>query len=382
MTEVMTDVVGGGKVDLLVATHEHWDHVSGFIQAASAFAQLKVDNVWLAWTENPRDEDAKQLISAKSEALKLLQTAALHLQCTSGVDTLFTSLTEFFGAPAAATTRDALEAVRKKVPLGMLRYCDPADAPFELPKFNARIYVLGPPRDIALLKRVDPSKKNTDESYQTALARFAATETPVINGVDADAPFADVDSMTFAQAKDTPFFHESYFDSLDWRRIDADWMLGADALALALDNMTNNTSLVLAIEIDDKDVLLFAADAQVGNWLSWSDRRWKVNGKTVSGPDLLDRTILYKVGHHGSVNATLKAKGLDLMKNLQVAVIPVDHEMAVKKKWGALPLAPLVKALTEATADRGSVLRTDQPPPPGTNAASIGVSKQYVEVSL
>src|SRR5664279_819735 len=34
MTKVVEDIVheSGGKIDLLLATHEHWDHVSGFIQ--------------------------------------------------------------------------------------------------------------------------------------------------------------------------------------------------------------------------------------------------------------------------------------------------------------------------------------------------------------
>jgi len=33
MTQVVNDIVAttGGHVDLLVATHEHWDHLSGFV---------------------------------------------------------------------------------------------------------------------------------------------------------------------------------------------------------------------------------------------------------------------------------------------------------------------------------------------------------------
>lgn len=42
-------------------------------------------------------------------------------------------------------------------------------------------------------------------------------------------------------------------------------------MALMLDSATNNTSLVLGIELDPGEVLIFAADAQVGNWLSWQD---------------------------------------------------------------------------------------------------------------
>jgi len=130
---------------------------------------------------------------------------------------------------------------------------------------------------------------------------------------------------------------------------------------LQLDSLTNNTSLAVAIELPNGDVLLFAADAQVGNWLSWQDLTWTVDGKTVSGPDLLKRAIFYKVGHHGSHNATLKEKGLELMKNLRLAMIPVDHDMAVKKRWGKMPLDELVTALEKQKAN--TVVRVDRPKP-------------------
>ena len=51
-----------------------------------------------------------------------------------------------------------------------------------------------------------------------------------------------------------------------------------------------------------------------------------MDGKTVTGPDLLKRAIFYKVGHHGSHNATLSEKGLEQMERLRVAMIPVDHD--------------------------------------------------------
>lgn len=383
MTEVMDDVLkeSTGRVDLLVATHEHWDHVSGFVQAADSFAKLKVGEVWMAWTENPEDKNAKELAASKGKALEMLHDSALHLQQSgSTASPLFVSLAEFFGMAAGATTRDALEAVRGRAK--QPRYCDPADPPVELPNFDARIYVLGPPRDMALLQRVDPSSKEPEETYKSAMAKFAATVQPALNRLDEEAPFAAIDAIPLAQAKTSPFFQNLYFDGPEWRRIDADWMLGADELALALDNMTNNTSLVLAIELGGKDVLLFAADAQVGNWLSWGDCAWKVKGQTVTGNDLLRRTIVYKVGHHGSVNATLKARGLELMTGLQTAVIPVDHDMAVKKKWGALPLAQLVTALQKATGTRGFVLQTDQPLPSGAGAGGVVSTEGYIEVSV
>src|SRR5207253_665387 len=94
-------------------------------------------------------------------------------------------------------------------------------------------------------------------------------------------------------------------------------------LALKLDNDTNNTSLVFAIElVQTRDVLLFAADAQVGNWQSWENVAFSLPSTREQLPAhaLLKRAVFYKVGHHGSHNATLKRGGLDLMERDDVLV--------------------------------------------------------------
>src|SRR6185503_466635 len=107
---------------------------------------------------------------------------------------------------------------------------------------------------------------------------------------------------------------ERYFaEDAKWRRVDEDWLHVAPDLALQLDNVTNNTSLAIAIErIADGKVLLFPADAQQGNWLSWQGDavKWTVKDgekeRVVKAKDLLARTVFYKVGHHASHNATAK----------------------------------------------------------------------------
>src|SRR4026208_2323192 len=45
-----------GHLDRLVVTHEHWDHLSGFLQAQTIFDTVEVGEVWLAWTGDPADE--------------------------------------------------------------------------------------------------------------------------------------------------------------------------------------------------------------------------------------------------------------------------------------------------------------------------------------
>src|SRR5687768_9812906 len=50
-----------GRLDVLAATHEHWDHVSGFVDARSIFDQIKVKQVWVGWTEQPGNAAADAL---------------------------------------------------------------------------------------------------------------------------------------------------------------------------------------------------------------------------------------------------------------------------------------------------------------------------------
>jgi hypothetical protein len=66
-------------------------------------------------------------------------------------------------------------------------------------------------------------------------------------------------------------------------------------LAIALDNALNNTSLVLMLVIG-KAHLLLPGDAQWGTWRELMDDE--------AACQLLRNTTFYKVGHHGSHNAT------------------------------------------------------------------------------
>jgi hypothetical protein len=375
MTKVVDDIVAttGGKVDLLLATHEHWDHLSGFIQAADSFKRLTVGEVWLAWTEDPADPLAAQLRGERKKAMAALQMAANTLRMTAnqalGPDEVsnadvITDMLGFFGAAGGGgTTKDALDKVKA---MATVRYCRPKDAPVELGDPSARLYVLGPPPDAKLIRRTLPSK-SSPETYGLAMDGNGVMPVDVHQALaseDDDQPFGVIYTIPTAIAQGMDFFRQYYWgegdDAPAWRTIDSEWLDSAPELALALDSATNNTSLVLAIELAGGDVLLFVADAQVGNWESWHDLAWTVDGKTVTGPDLLSRTIFYKVGHHGSHNATLRENGLELMSSLRIAAIPVNHEMAIKKRWGNMPLPALIEALTKKTG--GKVVRIDDPP--------------------
>jgi hypothetical protein len=74
------------------------------------------------------------------------------------------------------------------------------------------------------------------------------------------------------------------------------------AIVRSLDDALNNTSLILLFRIAGK-VLVFPGDAQLENWryaLRENDRSDAIRAD-------LARASFYKVGHHGSLNATPKS---------------------------------------------------------------------------
>lgn len=87
--KVMTDVVEhiikttDGHIDLVAATHEHWDHISGFGQAREIWTdkdRLTVGQVWLSWAENPDDLLAKKLRGDRNKLKMALQAAASRMR--------------------------------------------------------------------------------------------------------------------------------------------------------------------------------------------------------------------------------------------------------------------------------------------------------------
>jgi hypothetical protein len=404
MRKIVANVIDetGGHIDVLAVTHEHWDHVSGFNQAKALFAahddenkagKLTVGAVWMGWTEDPADPLARRIVTDRGAMLRRVAAAgdaattlaaagwASATVLANGID----GVLGFFGG-ARRTTADALAFARSLV--ATPRYCRPTDAPVTLVA-GVRSYVLGPPLDPARLYQL----LDDDETYGMAASR---TETALADAFDAASAPADTErSQPFDHtlrhrapflgkkgkdgAGDGPgsFFDNAYWgadeDGQDqsWRRIDGDWLSGSRQFALKLDNATNNTSLVIALELDPSGrTLLFAADAQVGSWLSWDGLGWDVDGRHVGGADLLTRTSFLKVGHHGSHNATLRAKGLETMAEDLIAFIPTDEVVAKKVGWGRMPLPSLVTALGLHT--KGRVVRADQaftPVPAGGEVA-------------
>ncbi len=455
----------GSHVDVVVATHEHADHLSGFVQKGSPFLKdaLTIGELWVAWTEKRGDGQADVLRRKRGTAQRVIDEAVEEAKRRAGAEGVAVAsrvleLTDFdrpadgsvdtaavtgivqaleaksrrtADAAAAPLPADlgvaknkkarkspssnelALNLLALKAGAANIEYREPGHVREVMGVSSLRAYVLGPPRS-DLLEKDKPSKirgaKESDpggvfkEVYLTStsgnralelsprFSRGAAADGGAVPddwrypfppafrcGCDLSAPVGVGPGYSW-NAADMPrsetrsFIEAAYLaEHATWRRIDADWLGSAETLALNLAADTNNTSLALAFEWGPPGkgrVLLFAADAQVGNWLSWRDQTYGTRAMKVD--DLLARALLYKVGHHGSHNSTLRRDprdasssdpngapfGLELMNDI-IAMIPVDFD-AVKKKmpdpW-RMPHEPLYRRLREKSARR--VMRSD-----------------------
>lgn len=355
VAEIVADIaaVTGRRLDVLVLTHEHQDHLNGI--TARNFAGFAIGELWLAWTEDPDDPLANALRRAFDDRLAALVGAQAALaarlagpqmpgmerqaEADSTHDRRIRDMLALeiggeqdagngalgFGAAAAlGANKASIKLMRDlcKASGGTIRYIRPHEAVLAVPgAASARAFALGPPWDEKQIQDLDPEGDEVFKLGGGVLGLFRA---------GAEGPLPDGGSSLFDAAYRIPFpsglagdaFYDRHYgpnadgdvDTLRWevrdgaafRRIDTDWLHSASGIALDMNSYTNNTSLVLAIELSPGGkVLLFAADAQRGNWMSWSAKSFDDGGKAVSARDLLGRSVVYKGGHHLSHNGTL-----------------------------------------------------------------------------
>lgn len=408
-----------GRLDVVLITHEHEDHVNGFVatrdDGSDCWDGFKIGEVWLAWTEDGTDDDANKLRKRFDDTLLGLAAALTgrhglnlagdnRLQMIEEVLALHTGAGDMRALAESLTQRASdirmdgglaasipgiknKEAMRKMrhAAENRVRFLDPKRGPYTHDAVTGmRVFALGPPRDVKLLLSLDPKSaeefKFGVERSSLGLMR-AFSDDP--EEQRAGRPFpprygTPIEKLEEANSTVADFFraHHGFKKDPDqtnaWRRIDDEWLDSAEALAMRLNDEVNNTSLVIAIELANTGkVLLFSGDAQRGNWISWSDLEWKPdNEPKVTARELLGRTVLYKVGHHGSHNATLKGEAGGSYANLGwfglgefaeefTAMIPANKQWAYGK---ARPWKHPLKAIEEALIERaaGKVFRTDE----------------------
>jgi beta-lactamase superfamily II metal-dependent hydrolase len=419
----------GGHLDLAILTHEHQDHLNGIWRTKQPyFERFEIDEAWVAWTEDPANPLAKDLRTRHKDQLLGLIDARRELALAAGEDDPAVSrldallglelggegermdVAEMLAAaedPERSVNKQAMKLIKDKAAARKgCRFLSPGAKPLALDgAAGVRAFVLGPPERADLIADEDP--RGAEGFPQEHAFSFAgAFRAP---GGGSSSPFRRhvFVPREFAFKGETPFFSEQYGDGADaagdpdevppnasWRRIDSEWLYSAEALALKLNAGINNTSLVVAFELPrSRKVLLFAADAQRGSWTSWKDVEFEDGAATVTAKDLLARTVLYKVGHHGSHNATLSGSVDDEYPNLAwmgqgpaasefTAMITAVNEWALTKNrppW-VHPLPSIRKALDGKA--QGRVFQTDENLPVKPGALTDGEWKHFTDRSV
>ena len=332
MEQVLHDigVVTGRKLALVVATHEHADHISGFGSRAEDFARFDVGEVWMPWAMNDRDPQA---VASRKRRLAMVDDLAKH----------------FAAAGASAKARAVIENLRgNDKALAVLRggfagdpkvrYFEAGMEP-EAPKGLAglSVQVLGPPRSEEFLRKMDPPPSQKYLHAGPGGRKVADNEVRPFQKQWQMKPPAGRKAFAFSR-EDEQSLRASVLEELD-----------LEALAFALDSAVNNTSLVLLLAFRTK-LLLFPGDAQYGSWKAWLDDK--------GSAQVLPRISFLKVSHHGSFNATPR-QALEAMTTGAFASMASTQNTP----WSTIPQPALMKRLDEKTKRRS--VRSDSLPVAG-----------------
>lgn len=318
------------RIDVVVATHRHRDHVSGFSDQ-KLWAKVEVGEVWLPWTEDPKNPAAVRLLERMSGVALALDTARGLMQAAPAL-TLASALIEnsLKNEKPMQTLHEGFAGTARR------RFLSAGSDLSDAPLGKVRVHVLGPSTDEKVIRKLEPPNDQSwmliaEDDPQPAAEHRAFDEGWAIGWDDFHATKAFEDLRPGGQIVGAI------------RRVAADEILFA---ASSLEKAVNGTSLVLVIEVGDL-VLLFPGDAQWGTWQTILD-----DAKMRS---LVQRASFYKIGHHGSHNATPQS----FVKEVLAANVWAALPFAKVEIWPNIPHPDLLAALVDKKA---RILRSDEPP--------------------
>jgi len=291
-----------GKLHAVVATHRHADHINCFARrkdgngTGDIIRSLKPDVVVQPWTEDPdaqtdalaatdKNDPGKAFLRSLTNMNSFSQVVldeSRKLQGSLGVRRL--DKLAFLGEENIANA----SAVENLMTMGKKNVYVYHGSRSGLEKMlpGMKIHVLGPPT----LKQTDSIRKQRarDQDEFWHLQAMAGKQ-HIINAAPL-FPKAEV------YQKAPPFARWLIPRMLEMQ---ADQLL---ELVRILDDQMNNTSVILLFETD-RQKLLFPGDAQIENWSYALKEAPRVDEIRA----LLADVDFYKVGHHGSLNATPKS---------------------------------------------------------------------------
>jgi beta-lactamase superfamily II metal-dependent hydrolase len=353
MKEVVSQIVSDttdedkkSRIDVVVCTHRHQDHVSGFSQPL--WNKVEVGEVWMPWTEHPHDAEARRIREAQSSRARSLALAMDRL----GADESLLAM-----AQNSLTNRTAMKTLHEGFAGRPRRRFLPTkqrhERSFETKMLpGVKIHVLGPSRNEDVIRDMNPEK---GESYLQFLMTRA---TPAGKRLRPFRAEWGIPIGKYQRANG----HLKFTDHL--KRELAKVGSGSEFdLVTQLEKAVNGTSLLLMFVVG-RAHLLFPGDAQWGTWkAAMAEPEWR---------KLLSKTAFYKVGHHGSHNATPRSfVEKYLSKNFTAMV-----STRTTKKWRDIPRLPLLEELRQS----GQVVRSDLKDVP--DPAGFTRKPDYVEVKI
>lgn len=303
------------KLALVIATHYHADHLSGFASNFEEFAQFDVGMVWITNRLNPKHKGAakfKAQIRSLATDLQLKLGARTDLPARQAMAKVQNALGIQFGAAKdkEGDNEKALRLLTKgfknKPPVRYYQGGDTAELPASLKGAISAELLAPSPLDSG---KEFAGEDNPTEQYLAAAAvkgvPSVASLVPFEKDWPADAGLYPTEVFLSYRTEEqirrkrpgSPKSLESLIQAAQ-----PDVLL---AVADKVDGTLNNQSLVILFTCQGKK-LLFVGDAQWGNWSYW------LYGKKVRGKDpgilpkakeILGSIDFYKVGHHGSTNA-------------------------------------------------------------------------------
>ncbi len=336
----------GSELALLVMTHRHADHISGFYTCRDVFKQISVERVWMSWFEDPGNKTAVAF-QAGLNALAGQLSNRLAARSDGGSEELAAMAENITGGMAAdgrSANQGALDVLhngfKNKPVYGYFQAGDKPTLPQDLVDAGLSAQILGPPIDASLVAQMT----NTSQQY---LAADGQSDDEHV--VPFRQPFW-VDSSAYPPKTFEIYDADEIKDMVDSVQPD---ILAAQAMAA--DKTLNNQSLVILFTFQGKN-LLFAGDAQWGNWENFLyGGAYGTPGHTevtTRAKTILGQLDFYKVGHHGSANATPK-DAVAAMRHGCVGMCSTQLGA-----YNEVPRAPLLQALS-AKMD-GQLARSDQ----------------------